>query len=202
MAIPEGRMSTTPVPGNWLPPDDRERTLLEDWEQGPTAIQDTSQGLNFQVWHLTYVPNDFILTPQTVGNPVVVHTAPSVTQCTCAFDQNANIAISYMQAGIAKLYWFDTQVGQYVITSSATGAVSPALTLDDKRDITTSSSDILLWYTKQQPDSSYSLFMRRQRDRYENEIFMANPVWPFIWKLGMNDGLRVQLQNSTEDQLP
>jgi hypothetical protein len=199
MAIPEGRMSTTPVPGNYLPPDDRDHPLLEDYEQGPIALTDTSEGLAYQSWHLTYVANDFIITPETVGPPVTVHSAPNVTQCTFAFDQNANIAVSYMEAGIAKLYWFDTQINDYVVTQSATGAVSPALTLDDKRPEEVGRSDILLFYTRQNPDSTYSLYMRRQRDRYTIETLMANPVWPYIWKFGMNDGLRVQLSNGTEE---
>jgi len=202
MASPEDRMSTTPVPNDFLSPDDRERTLLEDFEAGPLALGDTSEGLRYQVWTLTYTPNNFTITPETIGSPVVVHTAPSVTQCTFAFDQNANITLSYMQAGIAKLYWYDTLAAQYVVTTSATGIVSPAVTLDDKRGTQSSKSDVLLFYTRPQGDGSSNLYMRRQRDRYEDEFLMQETVWPYIWKFGMNDSLRVQLVNSTENQQP
>ena len=156
--------------------------------------------LEYQVWHLTYTPNNFTITPETTGTPVVVHTAPSVTQCTFAFDQNANITLSYMQAGIAKLYWYDTLAAQYVVSTSATGAVSPAVTLDDKRSTQTGASDVLLFYTREVVGGTSNLYMRRQRDRYSIEILMQETVWPYIWKLGMNTGLRVQLVNSTIDQ--
>jgi len=202
MAIPQGRMSTVPVISPFIPPDDRDSTLLEDYERGPIALSDTSEGLEYQTWKLTYTPNNFTLTSETTMETVVVWQAPSVTQCTFAFDQNANIALSYMQAGIAKLYWYDTLAGEYVVTTSATGIVSPAVTLDDKRETQVAASDVLLFYTRPQGDGTSNLYMRRQRDRYTIETLMQEDVWPYIWKLGMNTGLRVQLVNSTEDQQP
>ena len=202
MAIPQGEMSIFPVISPFIPPDEREHTLLEDYEAGPLAIGDTSEGLRYQTWELSYTPNNFTITPETTGPAVVVWQAPSVTQCTFAFDQNANITLSYMQAGIAKLYWYNTEEGRYVVTTSETGIVSPAVTLDDKRPTQSSKSDVLLWYTRPQGDGTSNLYMRRQRDRYEDEFLMQETVWPYIWKLGMNDSLRVQLVNSTEDQQP
>ena len=198
MAIPEGRMSTTPVPGTYLPPNGDANTLLEWHEGGPVAIGDTSGGQNDQAWIMTYSDPDFTLTPQTTGPPVVVHSVASVTQLSFCFDQNANFTIAYTAAAIANLYWFDTLAGMYVTTPSALGAISPAVTLDDKRDTQTQANDMLLFYTKQQIDLSYSLFMRIQRERFENEYLMHTNVRPHIVNMGMNDGLRVQLSLQTE----
>ena len=57
---------------------------------------------------------------------------------------------------------------------------------------------MLLFYTKQEVDLSYTLFMRMQRDRFDFEYQMQTNVRPHIVNMGMNDGLRVQLSLQTE----
>ena len=201
MAIPENRSSTIPQPSDFLPPDDRDRALDEDYEAGPIAISDVSQGIRYQVWHLTYSDPDFTLTPETFGAPVTSPDLPAVagvTQCSIGFDQNANIAIAYTAGGVASLYWYDTGQGQYTTTPSIAGAISPTLTMDDKRPRQTTSNDILLFYTKlisTNPDT-WVLHYRQQRENYSVERIFAGPAWPFVWKCGMNNALRVQVITS------
>ena len=196
MAIPEDRLSTTPVLDTYLTPDGFDRALLEDKENGPIAIGDISEGSVFQEWHLTYSDPDFTLTPADVGSPVTTPTLPSVagvTECSFCFDQNGNITIAYMAGGVSSLYWYDTLAGDYTTTPSIEGALHPMVTLDDKRITQTQLNDVLLFYTKYIAlADNYVLHMRRQRDRYETEFDLALPCWPYIWKCGMHKGLRLQ----------
>ena len=55
MAMPANVLSTVPHPDDYLPPIDKDRGLLEDWEMGGIALNDPSQGLRVQEWHLTSV---------------------------------------------------------------------------------------------------------------------------------------------------
>lgn len=198
MAIPEDRMSTLPAPGDYLTPDDISHTSLIDYEAGPLAFGNTSLGSFYQTWLMRYVGDDLVVVPQTTGSAVTALTVSGVTKATFAFDQNANITISYFKAGIHNLYWFDSSVNQYITSQPATNVVSSAVTLDDKRKTQTNSSDILLFYTKLNPDGvSYALYQRKQRQRYGTEKLMKAFAPPYITKLGMNNGLRVQISMST-----
>jgi hypothetical protein len=198
MAYPENRLSTVPVPEPYLPPNGDANHLLEWHEGGPLAIGDTSGGQNNQAWIMTYADPEFTITPQVTGPPVVIHSVPNVTQLSFCFDQNANFTIAYTALGIANLYWFDTALPGYTTTPSALGAISPAVTLDDKRDTQTQANDVLLFYTIQQPSLMYHLFMRRQRDRYEDEYLQHTNVRPHIVNCGMHEVFRVQLSLQTE----
>ena len=198
MAHFENRLSTTVLPDDYIPPNGQSNHLLEWHEGGPIAVGDTSAGQNFQGWVMTYSDPDFILTPDTIGGPVIPLSVAGVTQLSFCFDQNARATIYYTLAGIAKLYWFDTMAGMFVTTESTEGAVSAALTLDDKRSTQTQANDMLLYYTKQQPNLSYTLFMRRQRDRFETDFFQRANVLPHVVNLGMHKSLRVQLSLQAE----
>ena len=87
MAIPEDRMSTEVEPSSWIDPDSRNRQLDEDYELGPIALNDVSEGLQYQAWHLTWNigTGDFTVTPELTGPPVVVLNAAAVTQCLSGF---------------------------------------------------------------------------------------------------------------------
>lgn len=199
MAIPEDRMSTTVVETPWVSPDDRTRDLTEDYEQGPVALNDTSEGLDYQAWHLTYniAGSELVVTPETVGSPsTVLSGLPTLDQCSLAFDQNGHVTISYsVLGGASYLYWYDTVAGDWVTTVLPSAVFCPTLTLDDKRNFASSYNDILLWWTEQQPDESYKLYRAQQRDRFDPLVpkEMATGVYPYIYKLGMNSGLRIQL---------
>lgn len=196
MAIPENRMSTEVVPDDYIPPDDRDRfNLNTDYEAGPVALNDPSQGLAYQPWVLTWsgITNKFTVTPEITGSPQALITVANVIQCSFAFDQNGHVNIAYTVGANAYLYWYDTSVASWVQTLLAAGTNSPTLCLDDKRSTQTQSSDVMLWYTKKQLDLSYNLYKRQQRERYLVEKKMADGVYPFIHKLGMHRRFRNQL---------
>lgn len=200
MAIPEDRMSTTVEQTDWLYPDGLDRALDEDYEMGPLALEDTSKGVAYQRWHLTYNggTGQFTVTPELIGAPSIISIAPvfNVTQCTLAFDNNGHVNIAYtVFSGATALYWYDTVIADWTTTALPSAVFCPTLTLDDKRFFATSSNDILLWWTEEQQDGTYNLYRAQQRDRFD-PLFpkeMATDVYKYIYKCGMNEGLRVQL---------
>jgi hypothetical protein len=194
MTIPSNRLSTTVLDDDWLPPHDRPRLQEEDFEQGPRGISDTSLGLKYQPWHLTwsFITGDFTATPETEGGPAVVHNVASgVTQCSLAFDQNARAYVAYTELGIAKLYWFDTVPSMFVVTALATGAKTPMITLDDKRTTQTNSNDIVLAYIKPVLGVD-NLYTMEQRDRFGVEYLMSETTPLYMARLGMHKSLRLQ----------
>jgi len=200
MASAQDRMSTQVIQRDWIPPDERNRALDEDYEAGPIALNDPSAGLDYQPWGLTwdFTTGDFTVTPETTGSPVVVHNAPAVTQCSLAFDQNGHANVAYTSNGLPYLYWYDTSVAGWVTTALQTTAITPTLTLDDKRITQTNASDIILFYNVEQPDGSYSTYRRLQRERFLSEKLYLTNVPKLIYKLGMHFGFRVQIGYSDE----
>ena len=186
-------MSDPNMPSTWLHPDILDRAMTEDYEAGPVALEDTSEGLSHQTWHLTYSGGDLIITPELFGDPVVVRTIAEVTQCTLAFDQNAHINLAYTAAGLPYLYWYDTALGDWTTTQLDTGAITPTICMDDKRVTQTNVSDILLFFTIETSPGVYTLYHREQRDRYQDLYPHAVGVKPYIHKLGMHNLLRVQI---------
>lgn len=200
MAIIEDRLSTTTVVSDWEYPDGLDRALDEDYELGPIALEDTSEGVDYQRWHLTYNggTGEFTVTPELTGSAVVIPIPPvsSVTQCSLAFDNNGHVNIAYsVISGQTYLYWYDTLIADWTTTTLPSTVYCPTLTLDDKRYFATSTNDILLWWVELQPDSTYKLYRAQQRDRFDPLVpkEMAANVYKYIYKVGMNKGLRVQL---------
>jgi hypothetical protein len=190
----ENRMSTVPVPGLYLIPDNIIHNKFTDNEAGPIARSDPSGGQKAQTWELIWEPGtgDFILTPQTIGDPVVVLNAVNVQQIGLAFDQNGQEAICYNTFTNGYLYWWDSSVPGFVTTDFGTEFLSLALTLDDKRSRQTQVNDVILWYIKL-IGNQYNLYNRIQRQRYTEETLMSENVDKYITQVGMHDGTRVQV---------
>jgi len=195
MAIPQDRLSTILADNPWIPPDDRERpNFLVDYEYGPIALNDTSEGMYYQYWGLSYDPatDNFTVTPETVGAPVVVLNRPNVSQCTLAFDQNGHVIIGFTEAGVPKLYWYDTLAAAHVTTTFDADAIYPTVCLDDKRQTQSNSSDVLMFYTRP-VGLQHNLYYRQQRNRFDTPRLLKEDVYPYLYKAGMNYGNRVQI---------
>lgn len=196
MTVWAHRLSSSVRSGSYLSPDERSRDLDEDYEQGPIALNDISQGMDYQAWHLTWDSGtgNFTVTPETTGSPVVVLNAPSVTQCSLAFDQNGHVHIAYTSALYPYLYWYDSVLGSWATLAMPFGITTPTVCLDDKRPRQIDVNDILLFYTKpNMAGDAYDLYYREQRDRFGIEYLLAYDFPPYIYNLGMNDVLRVQI---------
>jgi hypothetical protein len=179
----------------YLDPYSRYRSLLEDFERGPVALNDTSFTLDYQVWYLTWNGDeespdygDFTLIPETNGAPVVVLNAPGVTQCGLAFDQNGNPFICYMSNCQAYYWWYDPTIVQTVVVEMDDGVTSVACCVDDHRVGQISQSDIILAYTR-----GGTLYYRMERERYDTEeVLQASVGAGAIRVIGMNRIYRLQ----------
>jgi hypothetical protein len=204
MAILQDRLSIEPVPDTFVDPDGRTRaTLNEDWEAGPKAPVDTSEGVKYQAWKLTFAGGTFTITPEDFGSPVAVLEGQDSVQCCLAFDQNARPTLAWIDSlGVGYLYWYDTSIADFTITDwGSVGSI--ALYLDDKRpiEIGIGASDILFWYTVYEVDH-WVLYHRKQRDRYTVPHEMKDPSLQYIFKSGMHKGLRGQLEVASMQSAP
>lgn len=200
MAIPQGRLASEVnevTLGEYHEPEGPASHPITCKERGPIAIEDTTQGLRYQNWTLTWVPATemFWVTPETTGDPVQLYSAPDIKYASFTFDQAGRISFTYTNSVSSFMYWYDTQVAHTVITDLGADIATPSIYLDDKRSTQSIANDMLLWYTKDEGAGTFELFMLRQRDRFQTEYSMATNLPTYhIAALGMTDKHRVQLQ--------
>ena len=197
MAIPQGRLSTVPVVGSVGDPDNRSFYALESYERGPIAIEDTTEGLRYQNWTLTWDSGTtlFTVTPETTGAPVPLFTVADIEYFTFTFDQSGRISFTWSTSASSFLYWYDTALGQTVTTDLGADVITPALLLDDKRETQNQANDMLLWYTKEElGGGSYELLQLLQRERFLTEHSEATGLaQQYIYNIGMGNNLRVHI---------
>src|SRR5690606_17343676 len=150
--IPQNVLSTTPDPDAFRAPRDRVKERLIDYELGGRAIQDSSEGLELQVWRGRYLDGAIVLDVPGVVEPVTVLEIADVTEFQFTFDQNMQPAIAYVvNDQTAHWYWYDTTVPGFETLDLPEGSITPRCTLDDKRHASgtlTGASDIILTYLR------------------------------------------------------
>lgn len=186
LMLPAHILSTTAVPGPFLEPDNLPYDPLVDYELGGVAIRDASQGLLVKTWACRLSGNDVIASAADVAD-VVLFTRAGITEIAFCFDQNMNPCVTFMQAGVLTLWWFDSSVPGQVFTTY--DGITPRVCLDDKRANQTGASDIILTYVR-----DGQLYFREQRDRFLVEYFLADVTGFTLKKFGMNTVLRLQWQ--------
>ncbi len=184
--IPSGTCSTNPVVALYSKANALPFTNLVDYEDGPVYIQDTSSGMDYQVWRARLVGDTvYITSPTTPETPVF--TVRGISEISLTFDQNARYVITYLVAGEVWVYWFDTIPSRFVHTLVETGAYSPRISLDDKRKMALSSSNIILGYVKDN-----CLYCRSQKDRYQIPYLLEENIGGRLLRIGMNINYRFQ----------
>jgi len=185
--IPEQRLSTTPVPANFL--DGGRGTLLVDYEYGGTDLQVPGDGLLVKIWRLRYDSNSGDMVISAEGSPTtVLFNRPDITEVSLAFDQNMNPFVAFVQAGQAKFWWYDPLLPGMTFNESLLGsAITPRCSLDDKRSTQFANSDIILSYVR-----AGNLYYRQQRDRYLTERLLKTGLPGGLVDVGMNAALRYQ----------
>ncbi|WP_303748424.1 phage tail protein [Stenotrophomonas pigmentata] len=197
--IPNNELSSSAVVGGFSFPVKQPGDFLVDWELAGIYLNDPSQGLHVKLWRLDAVPNndsgliDLVLSaPGGVSESEgsrTIFSAINVTEVALAFDQNMNPFVAYHQGEDARLYWYDPTIPGMTHTTMPAGVRSMRCTLDDKRDVGSDGSDIVLSYVR-----AGNLYARYQRERYTVEHVMragvgANAV---LVSLAMNVGSRLQ----------
>lgn len=197
MAIPQGRMSTVPVIGEYLPPEGVTPHPLTTYEAGPVDVEDTSEGLLYQTWRLTWDigTGNFILRAETTLQEYIIGTSTLVSHASFTFDQSGRITFAWTNDVSSYLYWYDTQLAQTVTEDLGAAIFTPTIYLDDKRATQNVVSDMLLWYTRPDGVGKYNLYMKIQRERFLIETEMLTQLESYyIIACGMTGGLRVQLR--------
>lgn len=186
MVMPLNVLSTTPVPSAFIGARALASHERVDYEEGPIAIQDVTQGLQVQRWRMRLIEGKFWLDAPTVPE-FVAYTAIGASELSFTFDQSGRLQIAYVQNGQARLFWFDSAVPGMVVTDLPPDALTPKIILDDKRFTQVQVSDVILQYVR-----AGRLKMRMQRDRFLIEYDLSAGPWTGIAKLGFNRGLRLQ----------
>ncbi|WP_444934973.1 hypothetical protein [Microbulbifer sp. JTAC008] len=188
MALPDNTLSTqidsAPFTGAAQLPV---RSLI-DYESGGIAIQDPSEGLLYQTWRARILNDgtEIVLDAREVPAFTAI-TGSDISEVSLAFDQNMHPVLAYVEAGLAKLYWYDTTQGKQV-TDEWPGVVTPRVTMDDKRPLQSTKSDVIFAYLK-----SGNLYCRQQRDRYQTEYLLQENVnRSGLIKVSMNRHFRLQ----------
>lgn len=196
MSLPGNAASSTAVIADYESPYDRYRTPLEDFEAGGIAISDGTQGLDVQIWHLSYNDDeasadygDFTITGETTGEVYNALNVADVVRVGLAFNQNMDPFIAYeTKACEAKFYWYDTFIADYTTTTLPAGSKFVACCLDDHRITQTGTSDIILAYIR-----SGALYMRMERDRFGVEYTLDADVGSAaLHRVGMTKNLRLK----------
>lgn len=194
--LPGGELSSKAHVAGFAFPVKTPGDLLEDWEQAGIGLNDPSQGLQVQLWHLEAKPNDdtgdidcIVDAPSIV--PLVLFSGADITEVALAFDQNMNPFVAYMQGGVPKIYWFDPLIPGMTHTDLPAGCRDLRCTLDDKRDFAVSDSDIVLGYI-----NDGNLCARYQSDRYLIEHVLKEGAGPDanLVSMAMNREWRMQFR--------
>lgn len=189
MAFPDNSLSSEPVPGAFLGSGaanilDR----LRDYEEGPIAEQDPSEGLMYQEWRAYIEDDNIILEADNLAPRVVYEGQGELTDISIAFSQNGDLHYAYVEDDVAKLFWYNTTTSQFEVMILPAGSRTPKITLDDKRLTQTTNSDIILSYIK----ADHGLYYRQQRDRFQIERLLHPGPFVMIRQMYMNNGWRLQ----------
>lgn len=185
--IPEGGLSSTPVPGQITGGRALTETFFRDFETAGVDFNDPSQGLQVKVWRARIVNNSRIVLDAEGVPETEVIIAAGVSEVSFSFDSNMEYAVAYMQGNLAQLSWFDTTVNERVLVEYP-GVTNPRLTLDDKR-ATQTDRELILAYVRDN-----NLYIRQQSDRFLVEILLQENVNARLLKFGLNDQLRLQFE--------
>lgn len=191
--LPSNVLSSEFIPAEILPPRNVPKDFLVDYELGGVALNNPSQGLEVKVWTGQYIDGAVVLEAEGVP-PTTLFSLPDITEFQFTFDQNMQPSVAYATAsGVAALRWWDGTVPAFSTLTLPAGSRSPRCTLDDKRRLQTSVSDVVLFYIR-----GDALYMRVQRDRFTIEYpLVESAPWledRFFGQVGMGRNLRLQLQ--------
>jgi hypothetical protein len=177
-------------PAPFLAPDDvlRQNNPLLDYERGGIALNNPIEGLDYQNWWIYYTGTEVRIASEGGYDGLVV-ASNTVTEVSLSFDQNMRYAVAYVDDGVAKLIWYDTEVAQQV-TTVYPGIRTPMLGLDIKPVVFTDISDIMLVYLR-----DLDVCYRTQRERFlqEHVIAQVKSLNSKILGAGMNRGNRFQI---------
>lgn len=152
---------------------------------GPAIRADNLEGTD---WVAQYIaPNVVLYRADQPTDQTVLFTADDVTEVSLAFDQSMNPVIAYVQAGVAKFWWFDQLINAYTVIDVGTGAISPRVCLDIREQILLASSDLVLSYLR-----GRDLYAKVQRERFVTERLLVSDIGSYLINFGRSVVNRLQ----------
>ena len=161
--IPDGVLSSQTVAAPFVDPVKQPGQRLVDFERGGVAVQDTSQGLDVKVWTLEVIATDVMLSAPASPRHRLF-SATDISEVSLAFDQAMRPFVAYIQAGVAKYWWYDTVTAAQIHSMLGNDVRCVRCTTDEKRRWHLGQSDIVLCYLR-----GDQLCARYQRERYQTE---------------------------------
>ena len=151
--------------GIYLAPDDISPGLLYDYELGGLALEDASEGLEYQNWVCWFDGASVRAKPVSdTGNGTVLISITGVTRLSFALDLDMRPYVAYtLSDGVSRFYWYNPALPAHT-TSVYTGTRTPRVCYDDKRSSSMFTSDIVIAYLK-----GSDLCYRQQRDNFTVE---------------------------------
>lgn len=179
------------IPGKIVPsdnlimsPKDKSQNLKESFESGGISLENSTRGLFYQNWHAKTDGQKIYIKAENEKQWLEVLSDTKITEVDLTFDQNMRPHLTYVSNGVAKFYYHNFYANKFIIESYP-DIKNPRISLDDKRrDIGSSSSDIIFAYIKKETNE---LCYRVQRERYLTEhntnIFVKEN--DILWRIGM-----------------
>lgn len=190
MSLPDSPLTLT-EPLSYIEPDNLPSKSLVSHERGGIALNDPSQGLDVQNWRLES-DGSMVRLFSELGSPIDLFPDSGIRQLSLSFDQNMRkvVAVEYNSGGV-DLIWYDTSVASEE-TTGFSGIRSPVVSLDDKRESQSGTSDVIFGYIR---NSDHMLCYRQQRERFtvEHELIQLGPG-SRLRNLGMTTKLRMQFE--------
>lgn len=177
--LPDNTISVVPLGADFVVP---KSAKLIDYERGGIALNDTSAGLNFQLWALRYKAGQVLISAETVAE-TVLFVQPGITELSLAFDQNMQPVVAYRVGDNSYLRWYDATIPG-ITTSTFLGCKNPRVSLDDNRPGRSASSDIIFAYV-----SNRNMYWRAQREHYSIERLLLADVYE-LRQIGMMQNYR------------
>lgn len=188
--FPGNELSSTPVVGRFFSYYSGKKLPNEDYCRAGLGVNDSSRGLNYQLWKGRLYPDGRVtVAPESSGyvTETLVTTMAGANKLSIAFDNNMSPVVCAIVAGALKLYWYDSTIPGFTTTTIASCRDALAR-IDDVRDFATAYRDIIVSYVR-----SNQLFYRLSRDRYTVEYLLADVhPWQRLYQCGMTDQFRFQ----------
>lgn len=114
---------------------------------GGIDLNDSSFGLNYQLWDISYVNNQVIVTSRLNNKQYIIYEIENATDISVVFDQNMNPWCLYQKEEQYYFYWYDVTINQYSLTLFE-NIVTPFMFMDLIGSIFSDQSSINIFYIK------------------------------------------------------
>lgn len=114
---------------------------------GGIDLNDSSSGLNYQLWDISYVNNQVIVTSRLNNKQYIIYEIENATDISVVFDQNMNPWCLYQKEEQYYLYWYNVTINQYSLTLFE-NIVTPFMFMDLIGSIFSDQSSINIFYIK------------------------------------------------------